>query len=385
MPTKVLDILKLRVLVVIESSSLSGRSRNLLEFACRAPQEEPGIWPIKVTIATYSRGGHQNPLAVAATNAGLKVHTIKERRRWDLRAITQLRHIVDEVQPDILDSRNVKSSFLIRILGLHKKYPWVAWNHGYTDKNWLDRIYNRLDRWSLRGAHRVITVCDSFARDLSHRDIASQRIRCLHNFVRPFCAPSSEAIQSIRRELMIESEPVILAVGRLSCEKNHASLLRAAAVLAMDLPKFRIVIVGDGPERDSLLRLARRLRIQEKVTMAGFRGEVAPFYAMAKIFVQPSLSEGSPNSILEAMSAGLPIVATGVGGVPEILGDGVTGVIVPPADASALAVALKRLLSNGDLRLKLGRAAQKHVAANHTFAAYSKALVSYYAEARSSW
>src|SRR6185312_14918649 len=124
--------------------------------------------------------------------------------------------------------------------------------------------------------------------------------------------------------------------------KGHANLLNAISLLkgGRELPKHRFVLVGDGPEEANLRRQAAQLGIEDRIVWAGFQKNVAPYYAIATIYALPSISEGSPNVILEAMAAGLPIAATRAGGVPEILENDVTGLLVPKEDPRALAEAI---------------------------------------------
>jgi glycosyltransferase involved in cell wall biosynthesis len=371
----------IRVLTLIESSTaITGPSRNLIEFGKLAAIPEPGLPSVEVIVATYQRGSGESPLAATASSAGLSVVTISERRRWDTNVFPQLRQIIAQCQPDILESRNVKSHFLVRMLGLHKKCCWVAWNHGYTATNWLDRSYSQLDRWSLRGAYRVVTVCRPFADKLASRGIDRDKITVLHNSVKPFVAPPLEQVQDLRDSLGLQNEAVILAVGRLSHEKGMADLLRAIAVLsdAKGALDFRLVIVGDGPERESLARLASQLGIEAKLTMAGFQRDIKPYYSIAKLLAVPSHTEGSPNVVLEGMAAGLPIAATAVGGVPEILEEDVTGLMVPPRNPDAMANAILRMLRDPEMRLRLGAAARLRAESNFTPEAYKRALVEFY-------
>jgi glycosyltransferase involved in cell wall biosynthesis len=371
---------RIRVLTLIESSTVTGPSRNLIEFGKLAAIPEPGFPLIEVIVATYQRGSGESPLAAAAKSAGLSVFTIIERRRWDTKVFAQLRRMIAECQPDILESRNVKSHFLVRMLGLHRRCRWVAWNHGYTATSWLDRTYTLLDRWSLRGAYRVVTVCGPFADNLVSRGIDRHKITVFHNAVKPFVAPPLEEVRRVRHSLGLHNEAVILAVGRLSYEKGTADLLRAAAVLSntKGFPNFRVVLVGDGPERESLVRLASRLGIEAKVTMAGFERDTKPYYSIATLLAVPSHTEGSPNVVLEGMAAGLPIAATAVGGVPEILEDGLTGLIVPPRNPNAMADAILRILTDPEMRLRLGTAAQLQAESNFTPHEYKRSLIGFY-------
>ena len=371
----------IRVLTLIENALVTGPARNLIEFGKTAEGAEVGLPAVQVTIVTYQRGAEESALALAATEAGLAVSTVAERRRWDTRVFGQLKRVVAEINPDILETRNIKSHFLVRLLGLHKKYPWVAWNHGYTAISQLDRAYALLDRWSLPKAYRVVTVCRPFADDLVKVGVDRDKIMILHNSVRPFVAPPQEEVQRARRKLGIaDDEGVILSIGRLSQEKGHADLIRAAAVLSElpGVPRFRIVIVGDGPEREPLAQLAARLGIEKRITFAGFQRDTKPYYAMASVVAVPSYSEGSPNVVLEAMAAGLPIAANAVGGVPEILEENVMGLMVPPRNPGAMAKTLLRILSDEELRRRLGAAARARAESSHAPEAYRRTLVEFY-------
>jgi glycosyltransferase involved in cell wall biosynthesis len=165
-------------------------------------------------------------------------------------------------------------------------------------------------------------------------------------------------------------------------EKGHANLLKAIALLKdkAELPKHRFVLVGDGPEEGSLRRQAADLGIADRLVWVGFQKNVAPYYAMANIYALPSLSEGSPNVILEAMVAALSVAATRAGGVPEILEDHVTGLLVPKEDPPALADAIQKLLLSEDLRTRLASAARRQAETAHTLAAYRRDLTQFYVE-----
>ncbi len=371
----------IRVLTLIENALVTGPARNVIEFGKMAATAEGDLPAVEVTIVTYQRGAEESALALAAQDAGLGVRTVAERRRWDTQVFGRLKKVIAEINPDILETRNVTSHFFVRLLGLHRNYPWIAWNHGYTRISRLDRMYSWLDRWSLPKAYRVVTVCRPFAEQIERLGVERDRIAILHNSVKPFVRPPDEAVQRVRRELGIaEDEAVVLAVGRVSQEKGHADLIRAAAVLeAMSgAPRFRVVLVGDGPERERLAQLASQLGIEKRIVFAGFQRDTKPYYAMATAMAVPSYSEGSPNVVLEAMAAGLPIAANAVGGVPEILEENVTGLMVPPHDLEAMAKVLVRILSDAELRARLGAAARARTESSHTPEAYRRTLVEFY-------
>jgi glycosyltransferase involved in cell wall biosynthesis len=154
---------------------------------------------------------------------------------------------------------------------------------------------------------------------------------------------------------------VALIVGRLSLEKDHLSLLRAVKQVR-ERHALHLVIVGDGPERPRIEAVVRELGIQDAVTLTGQQRSAEPFYGIADVAVLASRTEGSPNALLEAMAAGVPAVATTVGGIPEIATDGETALLVPPGDAAAIASALLAMFAEqGALAHRLTASAQDRI------------------------
>ncbi len=373
---------RIRVLVFHENTTATGLGRVALGFASAARQASPGLPAVDVTFVTYRRNDQQSGFAAAAVAAEIPVIEIPERGRWDLKVVPHIKRIVREFKPDILETHNIKSHFLVRATGLHQKFPWIAWNHGYTSKDRIDRAYNQIDRWSLHGAYRLMTVCGPFASAMQGMGIQREKITVLHNFVDAHVRPTDDEVLRLRRDTGLGDELAIVTVGRMSVEKGHANLLSAIALLKdrRELPKHRFVLVGDGPEEENLRRQAAQLGIEDRLVWAGFQKDVAPYYAMAAIYALPSKSEGSPNVILEAMAAGLPIAATRAGGVPEILENDVTGLLVPKEDPRTLADAIQKLLLSEDLRARLASAARRRVETAHTLEAYRRDLTQFYVE-----
>jgi glycosyltransferase involved in cell wall biosynthesis len=185
----------------------------------------------------------------------------------------------------------------------------------------------------------------------------------------------------IRARIGVPSgHPVIGTVGRLEARKGTDVLLEAAAHLRKKgLPDLRVVVVGDGPLRDELPALARRLGIADQMHMLGDRSDVADVLAALDVFVLPSRTEGMSNALLEAMATALPVVATAVGGNPEVVAAETTGVLVPPDDSTAMAEAVMRLLAAPDVAARLGVAARAHVEERYGARAMVRRLETVYA------
>jgi glycosyltransferase involved in cell wall biosynthesis len=355
----------MKVLSIIEATTVTGPAKNLLNF-CRlmqspefAADRKP---PVEVSIITFHRGSgnsqHSSPNAFVKTahEMGIAVDVITERFRFNPDVVKQLRAIVAQRAPDVIQTHMIKSHFLVKLAGLGKRHPWIAYHHGYTSTDAKMLAYNQLNRWSLPSADRVITVCEAFAKRLSHAGVRPARISVCHNSVEAPRRVSTDERQALRNKFRIaDDERVIISVGRLSREKGQEDLLHAIALLREMDPtlRFKLLLIGDGPEREQLETMANDLRLNEDIVFVGHVSDVAPFYAIADVFALSSHSEGSPNALLEAMAAGVPSVATAVGGVPEIATSGETALLVPPRDAHEFADALRTILRQPDWAEKL--------------------------------
>jgi glycosyltransferase involved in cell wall biosynthesis len=260
--------------------------------------------------------------------------------------------------------------------------PWVAFHHGYTWPDLRARAYNQLDRWSLRAARRVLTVSEPFRRELMGRGVAAERIDVAHNAIDPQWGrreDTPEARAALRARLGIGPEKrVVLIVGRLSSEKDHRTLLDAMRRLRSTAPEAHLLIVGEGPEHPRIEAAIRALGLAESVTMAGQVPSAEPYYGIADICVLSSLSEGSPNALLEAMAAGVPVVATAVGGIPEMVTHGESAVLIQPGDCQAMTGALTALLTDGELARRLAAKARDLVLERHPPEARMRRLVEIY-------
>jgi glycosyltransferase involved in cell wall biosynthesis len=375
----------LRILAMMEANSVTGPAKNLLGF-CRWLRTAEGTQTeLKVAIATFTRnaGADNQAFTAAVRAAGVDLYLIHERFRFDPGVLRQIRVIADEFAPDVVQTHNNKSHFLIKLLPeLRKRCVWFAFRHGDTYTDLKQRLFNQVDRVSIRSADRTVTVCQAFVPRLASCGVAPDRIRILHNSVMPPPTVSPTERLKLRGRLGIATdEAMVLTIGRFSLEKGHAILLRALEQLSSIPRKWKLVLVGAGPEGDTLTQLARSLHLSEHVLFAGSHTDVGPFYAAADVFVLPSLTEGSSNVLLEAMAAKVPIVATNAGGNPEILIHGETGLLVPIDDSQSLATAIAKLLGEPNLASRFAEAAFDRVTHEFSVAKYRQRLVGFYAQA----
>jgi len=360
----------IRVLDFLETRYLSGPAKNLIEFATRSAQPNRIGLHANIAVATFHRGNGSpsNDFTIACSKAELRLHVVQEKFAYDPTTVSRMRNLIDSHNPHIIQTHSVKSHFLLRMTGAYRRHHWIAFHHGYTWTDLKVRLYNQLDRWSLPASSRVITVCRAFASELNLIGVPMERIAIQHNAVKPFVPASAGEVAKLRERFRIPPDArILLNIGRLSCEKGQTELLNALAILRRQNigVKFHLVLVGDGPDRQKLERTASRCGIADLITFASYQPAVSPYYTLADVMVLPSQSEGSPNVLLEAMAAGLPIVATRVGGVPEIVSDAKAALLVPARDPAALAQGIAKVLDDRDF------SAQLSVAAKKTAAAYS--------------
>jgi len=198
-------------------------------------------------------------------------------------------------------------------------------------------------------------VKENLCKDLGTPD---SKVRVVHNGIR--LTAFERAANAGLRDKLTEGRdlPVVFTPARLHAQKGHTYLLQAAA----QVPDAIFVLAGDGPERSALEELCLRLGLEDRVRFLGRREDIPELLATCDLFVLPSLYEGLPLSVLEAMASGKPVVATGVGGTDEVVVHGSTGKLVPPMDVTALAVAIGAMLRDQAMAARFGEAGRKRVA-----------------------
>ena len=318
----------------------------------------------------------------AVQRRGIAAHVISERHRFDRKLISSVREVVERVSPDIVQTNNVKSHFLIKTAAIGKRTRWIACHHGYTSTDLKMQCYNQLDRWSLPSAERVVTVCGPFKNQLVAAGVPSHKIRVIHNAGTPIQPVPADELSRLKLRLGIQQETkVLLSVGRLSAEKGHRDLVEAVDELRQFRPelRFKLLLVGFGPEKSRLEERVRR-GLQGHVIFASNEADVVPLEKIADVFVLPSHTEGSPHVLMEAMAASVPIVATCVGGVPEILQDNETALLCRPRSPKLLAAAIARMLDSPEAARACVANAGRVLAEKFSPEVYAQSLLDVYSE-----
>ncbi len=282
---------------------------------------------------------------------------------WDL--LRRLHHF----QADVLLCHGYKANLLGRMAARVCGIPAVAVARGWTSEDWKVQLYETVDRLHLRYMDRVVCVSHAQATKVKRGGVPPGKIVVIPNAsgLSPIEHTAADGRVRLQSFLDDPGEWLVVSAGRLSREKGFSVLVEAARRVIDKLPSARFIIFGEGVQRSVLERQIAQARLNHVVALPGHRGDWTQLLPSADLFVLPSLTEGLPNVLLEAGSAGVPVVATAVGGAPEVVQHGVTGLLVPPQDPSALAERLIELLPDESRRQQMGRAARWHVTTRFSF------------------
>jgi N-acetyl-alpha-D-glucosaminyl L-malate synthase BshA len=241
--------------------------------------------------------------------------------------------------------------------------PYIVTLHG-SDVTILgsDPSYMAVNTYSINRADAVTAVSGFMQREAYERLAIKNEIRVIPNFVDPdlYSPAPCEAMERGPEEI------VITHVSNFRPVKRIQDLVYAMRMVVKEAPSTRLTLVGDGPDRHSIEKLIEQLHLGRSVTLTGFRNDVANIFRCSDVGVLCSETESAPLTLLEGMSCGIPMVATSVGGIPEIVQDGVNGLLVPPKQPEELAEAILKLVKNGKLRGKLGAAARGTILERYT-------------------
>lgn len=346
----------MRILLLSTSMGMGGADKQLLSAA-----QEMRLRGHVVLIVSLTPLG---PMGLEARTLGIPTESLDMRPSWpDPRGLLRLARLVREWKPDVLHSHMVHANLLARVLRLFVPVPAL-----------ISTIHNIYEGGAIRmAAYRltnnlvdVITIVSQAAADrfVEERIVPRRLLRVIPNGLdtERFRNVPPEARDSLRRSLGLESEYVWIAVGRFEDAKDYPNMLHAFARIHQRAPRTVLLLVGRGTYRDEIETLARTLAVPDAVRLLGVRSDVPELMRAADGYLMSSAWEGMPVVLLEAASAGLPIVATSVGGNHEVVCDGESGFLVPPRDAEALAGAMQRMmdLSAAD-RLAMGERGRGHV------------------------
>lgn len=357
------------------SGLFGGPERQMLGLAAALPDG------FSSAFLSFSEGGRCRPFLATARAQGFDAAVLANDTPNLRAAVREVTAFLRGNFADVLVTHGYKSNLLGRPAARLAGIPIVSVSRGWTGENFKVRCYETLDRVHLRLMDRVVCVSAVQADRVRETGVAPDRVRVIRNAarLRPLRDPDPPMRDRLT-ELAGGGGPVILAAGRLSPEKGFHVLVEAADRVIRQFPDARFVLFGEGAERERLERRVAELGIGDRFRMPGFRDDLDGLLPWASAVVLPSFTEGLPNVALEAAAAGVPVVATAVGGTPEVILNGQTGFLVPPGEPLILADRTADLLRHADWARAFGNAARKRVHDHFSFAGQARAYRAMFAE-----
>jgi glycosyltransferase involved in cell wall biosynthesis len=327
-------------------------------------------------VVVYIRDARDREFSIGnkAQAKGLTYYEIEERSKFDPRVLTALRQIVVRHDINLIHAHDHKTdlfAYLLRRWLWRRQLTLLSTAHAWVMLGLKGKIYRRLDLSLMHRFDHLIAVSHATKDEMVHAGVPSNLISVIHNGIDTETWAPKQKPSSFRDELnMGEGFPVIGYVGRIMPEKDLETWLRAAALVAQKYPRARFVLVGEGKDGTTLSQLknlAAGLGIAERTYFPGYRSDLLPVYASFDLFLLSSRREGLPNSILEAMAMGVPVVTTDVAGAKELVVDGKTGYVSPQGNAEGIARALMVLAESERLRKRMSNAARTRVEREFSF------------------
>ena len=348
----------MRLLLVADSLDVGGAEWHVVNLASALAEQGH-----RITLACTVEG----VLAPLAEQAGISVRPLLHhlvKRRQSPRYAWKLAKLVRQSQFDLVHAHMYASALASAYALLGTSIPLVITEH--SQANWRSHYACRCSQWSYSQARHIIAVSREIRRRLIEQEgVPSDRISVIMNAL----PPVSEQHKSIQPDLpaALRNGLLVGVAARLQPEKGVAYFLEAAAHVLQFLPEVHFLVMGDGPQRKELQAYVEQLGVQEHVHFLGFRLDARAIIGLLDVLVVPSLSEGTPLVTLEAMSAGVPVVASAVGGIPEQVRHQSEGILVPPGDALALGEAVLHLLQNPTWMQQLGEAGRQRALSRFSF------------------
>ena len=347
--------MKRDVLHLIGSNLVGGPEKQILHHAQNMQDTE-----YQLSIGSFHDLQERPEVLIAAEQRNIPTVCLPGGIRLDL--VSHLSRILAQRKGCLLCTHGFKSNVVGYLASRATHTPHVAFLRGFTAENKRVIFYEMLERQALKRADRVVCVSEKQAEEIAV--LRGKRRRppfVVKNAMLPPYSRHYDREPVSRKSIGIPDNAFVFgSVGRLSAEKGHRFMISAFHQLCAQTPAetpLHLIVVGDGREQKPMEEQASHLGIREKIYFAGFQGNCTEWMQLMDCLVQPSLTEGTPNAVLEALCLRVPVIASAVGGVPDLIVDGRNGLLVPAGDVDRLAIAMKKMWSSPELKNEFAVAA----------------------------
>lgn len=363
---------KISILHLRSSDFVGGPEKQILEHLKRLDRER-----FNALLCSFGAEGQPDELFEAGKANGTCSFQLSGDTAYDLRQICRLRELMQMYAVKIIVTHDYKANLIGCLAAQWNKAFVIAYSHGWTGENVRVRFYEFLDRRIvLKMNTHIVAVSEGHKRQIIDAGISGDKITVVHNAVN---VPTHEKHNILKNHYALpDNARIVIAVGRLSPEKNFSGLIQAAKPILLKYEEVIFLLLGEGVERERLEEQILFSGLQDRFLLPGFSTEISSLLPDAEIFVSSSDTEGLPVAVLEAAGAGLPIVATDVGGTAEAVHNGYNGILVKKGDMASLSNAIMHLLENPEKARSMGVAGATLVKEKFNFEAQVAKLESLY-------
>lgn len=294
-----------------------------------------------------------------------------------IRCFFMLKKQINDKPYDLIHTHGYLADLLGILVSRTCKIPIIATCHGFINEGMKLTLYNNLDCFALKYFDRIVSVSDTLKFDLINRKISKDKITVIENTpdLNPCPDGMSEDRSKLRKSIGVDPEEILIGyIGRLSPEKGVLHLLESIILLKDSQKSIKLVVIGDGAQLTELKEMVVCNNLASIVIFTGFQENINEWLTAIDIFALPSLTEGTPMVILEAMAHGVPCVATSVGGIPQVIDSEIDGLLVSPGKPVELCHAMYSLLEDPSKRNRLSENARNKILNKYSVETWSKKI-----------
>ncbi len=335
---------RIKVLHLISSVSFLGAEQVIAEL-CRNNDTDKFIVYLGIISLTENV---QVIFHNKINNDKIKIITFHCKRILDFSAVSEIRKFVHNQQVDILHTHGYKADFYGVLVKLTKDKPLLfATVHNWMIGTLREKIYKLIDKFILKSYCKIIVVSKVLEDELICSGFNKQQICYIPNGVDVDACRSSMCRDTARSMLSLDSDAFIIGcVASLTYEKAHEYLIEAVFSLVKEFPKLKVVLIGDGDRRTFLEKIAIEFNVSEYIFFTGYRSDIRKLYSAFDLFVLVSRTEGLPMALLEAMASGIPVIASAVGAIPDLIGNNERGLLIEPCNVDDIIKAVRFLITD---------------------------------------
>jgi glycosyltransferase involved in cell wall biosynthesis len=356
------------IVQLMASPFFGGPERQMLGLARSLPAE------YRTAFLTFAERGLSQALIDEVKKDGFEAVKLEHNAPHVQLAVREVAKHLRRLRADVLCCSGYKPDIIGCLAARQVGVPVVSVAHGWTAATLKVRCYEALDRYLLRWMDAVVCVSEAQAAKVRKAGVAEDRLTVIRNAVGPeaFVEPDAAFRKKLLDLFPVRPRQVVGAAGRLSPEKGFDQLVEAAALVKHGDTGVGFVVFGEGSQRSNLTEMIRQRGLEATFVLPGFRSDLVSYLPNLDVAVLPSFTEGLPVALLEFFAAGVPVVATAVGGIPEVVEEGKSGYLVPPGDPAELACRIRDVLSDETTARAMGRHGQERVRREFTFAVQSQ-------------